>query len=99
MRCWQVRKNWSRLNWFVVSLFIGPAATVLILMWSRLTVPGQVESNLMQLLSWFGIALVGALLSACGACYLVGAGVFTWQYVRHRVTPLTPPTGELWLPD
>ncbi len=92
------RKNRSRLNWFIVSLFIGPLATILVRVWPRVPESGSTEWTSGQLVSGGAVALVGALVCAgaavglnggfalwclCGF-YLVGAGAFTWLYARGR---------------
>ena len=94
------RKNRSRLNWFVVSLFIGPLATILIRLWPSLPQSGSPEWTPGQLVSGGAVALAGALSCAWAAVglsggfalwslcafYLVGVGAFIWLFVRERST-------------
>lgn len=93
------RRNRSALNWFAISLFTGPLATVLIRLWPRLPLAGSASWTRGQLVSGGVVALAGAVLWAGAALtvnggiplwslcagYLVGAGVFTWLYLSRRV--------------
>lgn len=82
----------------MVSLFIGPLATIVILLWPRLPTSGSADWPAGQLISGGAVALVGALVctwaalclsggfplwALCG-CFLVGASVFVWLFVRER---------------
>ena len=94
------RKDRSGLNWFVVSLFLGPFATVLVLLWPRLPASGASEWTSGQLVSGGAVALAAACLCAFAAtafggghalwalclCCLVGLGVFVWLFLRMRAT-------------
>jgi hypothetical protein len=94
---WARRKNRSGLDWFVISLFIGPLATVLVWVWSRSPETGPAKWT-SALASGGFAALAGAVFCAAAALavngsgplwvpcafYVVGAAVFTWLYLRER---------------
>ncbi len=95
---WARGMNRSGMNWFVISLFVGPLATILIRVWPRLPESGQPSWTSAQLVSGGVVALTGAsvcawvalelsggiLLWTSCALYLVGAAVFGWLFVRER---------------
>jgi hypothetical protein len=92
------QKNRSRWNWFVISLFLGPLATAMIVVWPRLE-PGEAQqpaSPGLLLACSIGLALaavasaVGAILTgewmlwiACGVTAL-GAAAFGYAVAGAR---------------
>lgn len=94
---WARGMNRSGMNWFVISLFVGPHAAVLIRVWPRLPESGSPGWTPRQFVSGGAVALTGASVCAwlalardggrllwtmCALC-LIGAGAFGWLFARE----------------
>ncbi|MDJ0376453.1 hypothetical protein [Cryobacterium sp. PH31-L1] len=75
------QKNRSRWNWFVISLFLGPVATFLIVVWAPVTQPPLELRNPFEKADgrYLTLALLSLLITAGALTFLVaGQTWYTW---------------------
>lgn len=93
------QKNRPRLSWFVVSLFLGPLATFLIVTWAAPTTPpppplhpirNPTDRYLVLAFVFFAVFLGAAVVVAIGHDWIVAAvavvalGLLIWAATAYR---------------
>jgi len=83
------QKNRSRWNWFVLSMFLGPVATFLIVVWEPVTQPPLELRNSFEKADgrYLTLAILALVLTA-GALFFAVAGQAWYMWVASGVGAL-----------